>query len=331
MATSSITAGTTRTQAGATPLTDQINRVDTSTPTSGVGDGVILPIVLAGTNEIVVINNTPNAIQLYGFGHDTINGVAGATGVGIAPGVMVFAMLASPGNWQAMGGPTPTTTINGSNGGGGGTDVDITSIGITSTGNTLTVTGSPLTANGSIELEVARPLPAPGTDGQVLTSSGGVWAPATPNVLSAPMTVLDKFGGGFSITNTTSETQAHLTLVPANTMSAHGGLMIISRWTITNNADTKNLHIRLNGITGTDFMGWSQTAQNTIEVMTLIQNRGVTNQQIGARLNNSFGASTSSFSLGNQDTTAALNLVFSGQPTSTADTITLESALVLTF
>lgn len=78
-----ITAGTTRTQAGATVLTAQYSRVDTSTaPAAGaiLGDGVKLPGSVPGT-FVSVCNNTLNPIQVYGAGSDTINSVAGATGI----------------------------------------------------------------------------------------------------------------------------------------------------------------------------------------------------------------------------------------------------------
>jgi hypothetical protein len=150
-------------------------------------------------------------------------------------------------------------------------------------------------------------------------------------VLAGAMTVLDKVGSPQSVTGTTTETALHTTAVPGGTMSAHGGLIVLSRWTVTNNADVKNLHIRLSGISGTDFLGWVPTTNNTVEVMTVIQNRGATNQQVGPRLNNSFGASTSNFQTGSIDTSGATSLVLSGACTSTGDTITLESAIVLVF
>lgn len=80
-----IVAGTTRTQAGATALTAEVNRVDTSTaPAVGtvLGDGVVLMPAAAGL-DVTVINNTPGIITVYAQGSDTINGIPGATGVPI--------------------------------------------------------------------------------------------------------------------------------------------------------------------------------------------------------------------------------------------------------
>jgi hypothetical protein len=96
-----ITAGTTRTQAGATALSKRINRVDTSTaPSAGttLGDGVVLPVSVAG-DERVVINNTANLVQLYANGSDTINGVTGVTGIILPPGDVAFLVCPVAGAW----------------------------------------------------------------------------------------------------------------------------------------------------------------------------------------------------------------------------------------
>lgn len=100
-----ITAGTTRTQAGATALVNEINRIDTATaPSAGsiLGDGVVLPAAAAGL-DLLVWNNTAYPIQLYAAGSDTINGVAGATGISIPPAGVYILMSASTVNWACDG------------------------------------------------------------------------------------------------------------------------------------------------------------------------------------------------------------------------------------
>lgn len=105
MAGSTITAGTTRTQAGATLITADITTVNTSTAaTAGTnsGDGVLLPVVGSGTDRILLINNTANPIQVYGNGTDTVNGIAGATGIAFPPYSGATFIEASPGAWQCV-------------------------------------------------------------------------------------------------------------------------------------------------------------------------------------------------------------------------------------
>ena len=78
-----ITAGTTRTQAGATILTKEVNRVDVSTaPAVGttLGDGVLLMPAVAGL-DITIINATGNIIVVYPAGTDTVNGLGAGVGV----------------------------------------------------------------------------------------------------------------------------------------------------------------------------------------------------------------------------------------------------------
>jgi hypothetical protein len=69
--------GTTR--ADALALTKNINNVTAA----GAGTGVVLPAVsAAGVGAAVVVFNAgANAMQVYGAGSDTIDGVAGSTGV----------------------------------------------------------------------------------------------------------------------------------------------------------------------------------------------------------------------------------------------------------
>jgi hypothetical protein len=104
-----ITAGTTRTQAGATQLTKEVNNVTTATsPVAGtvLGDGVALPgptsvppllPVLPG-QDYKVINNTPYPIQVYTELGDlsTINGVAGSTGVALPRGDVAIFIYTAP-------------------------------------------------------------------------------------------------------------------------------------------------------------------------------------------------------------------------------------------
>lgn len=102
LAAGAITAGTTRTRAGAKVLAAQMNQVDTATaPSAGttLGDGVLLPVSVAGS-EIEVVNNTLYPIQVYGAGSDTINGVAGSTGVPLPPGSAAFFLCSVAGAWK---------------------------------------------------------------------------------------------------------------------------------------------------------------------------------------------------------------------------------------
>lgn len=289
----------------------------------------------------------------------TLRGRVGSGSGGGGSGTVTSVGLTSTGGTIAVGGGPVTTNgninvdINGpvsvANGGTGsatltgivkgngtspmtaaaGADV-AAALGTTNiSGNAANVTGVVAPANGGTGLS------AIGAAGQVLTVNAGAtaltWTTPSGGGGGSGIQVLGKQAAPQSVTATTTETALYTLTVQANTMGLSGGIRVSSRWTITNNADIKNLHVRLGGLSGIDFMGWVPSTLNTVEVVTVIQNRGAANQQLGARLNNSFGGSTSAFSTANIDTTVDQQLVLSGKLTSTADTITLESVLVEAF
>jgi hypothetical protein len=105
--TNGITAAAGGGQARAVPLASMMNRVAT---VATQGDSVKLPASAAGL-AIIVINRGANAMQVYGSGTDTINGIAAATG--ISQGINTTAVYTCnvAGNWEVPIGtlisPTP--------------------------------------------------------------------------------------------------------------------------------------------------------------------------------------------------------------------------------
>jgi hypothetical protein len=72
LSNASITAGTTHTQAAATPITTMMAAVTVA----NASDGVVLPPAVPGL-QIEIANLSTNAGTLYGNGTDTVNGTAG--------------------------------------------------------------------------------------------------------------------------------------------------------------------------------------------------------------------------------------------------------------
>jgi hypothetical protein len=101
-ATDGITSGTTQTQAGATQLSAEVNRITTN---ATAGNGVALPAATAAGLTILVINYTANALQVYGnsANADTINGIATATGVSQMPYSAVLYISSATGKWFTEG------------------------------------------------------------------------------------------------------------------------------------------------------------------------------------------------------------------------------------
>lgn len=106
------TAGTT--QATATQLGAVFNQIDTSS----AGQGVNLPLSTGKHNtpcqNVVIVNNTANAVQVYGAqsSTDTINGVAGSTGVTQAANSTVEYSSAKGGAWFSQSGISGGTIVN---------------------------------------------------------------------------------------------------------------------------------------------------------------------------------------------------------------------------
>lgn len=97
--TDNITAATTQTQAAATQLTTEVNRVTT---VATVGNGVKLPASAAGLT-IFIINHGVNAMQVYGLSSDTIDDVAAATGISQMQGSVALYTCTTAGAWYSEG------------------------------------------------------------------------------------------------------------------------------------------------------------------------------------------------------------------------------------
>ncbi len=84
-------------QGTATALTTMVNRV--SSATAGSAFGVRLPTAAPGMS-ITVINKATTAIQVYGGGTDTINGIATATGISQGINTAAAYICNVAGNWE---------------------------------------------------------------------------------------------------------------------------------------------------------------------------------------------------------------------------------------
>lgn len=86
-------------QTNALRLTNEMNRITT---VATAGDSVMLPPSAPGLT-IILENAGSNPMQVYGYGTDTINGVATATGVSQMQGSVVIYTCYASGAWFANG------------------------------------------------------------------------------------------------------------------------------------------------------------------------------------------------------------------------------------
>lgn len=87
-------------QATARQLTCEFNRVITVATTA---DSVKLPVSVPGM-DVMIINDGANSLQAFGFGTDTIDGVATGTGVPLAAASRCNYMCVTAGKWQSASG-----------------------------------------------------------------------------------------------------------------------------------------------------------------------------------------------------------------------------------
>lgn len=141
--------------------------------------------------------------------------------------------------------------------------------------------------------------------------------------------ILAQSGVASSVTGTTSETTLATITVPANAMGANGAVRIWCAWSWTNNGNSKTPRIRFGGTGGTVFTSNTLTTSQSVQDVKIIQNRNATNSQVGTT-NTIGGFSNSSVATVTAaiDTTAAVDIVISGQLANSADTLTLERYLV---
>ena len=140
--------------------------------------------------------------------------------------------------------------------------------------------------------------------------------------------VIAQSAAPLSITATTAESILATVNVPANAMGPNGRLRVSTVWSVTNNANNKNLKVRYSGAAGTQFLNHSAASTLTIIAIHLIANRNATNSQVGTLTSGAIGSGSSAVITASVDTTAATSLVFSVQLAVSTDTATLESYLV---
>lgn len=94
-----VTAGTTRTQGGATLLTAEINRVTT---VGTAADSVILPAAVPGLNIYVANAAAANSMNVFPNGSDQINALGASAAFAVAAGKTAVFVSANSGQWHAI-------------------------------------------------------------------------------------------------------------------------------------------------------------------------------------------------------------------------------------
>ena len=167
-----ITATAGGTQAAAYQLTAASSNVAT---VANAADSVRLPPSAPG--EIVTVcNSGANSVQVFGYGTETINGVATATGIAQPAGAVFVYSCTTLGKWiqNAQTGGSFTGSFDGVVGGNAPAAGTFTTATVT-TGNITSVNATTVTATGQIIESVSNALTAVGTNrGTSLALTKGV-------------------------------------------------------------------------------------------------------------------------------------------------------------
>lgn len=143
--------------------------------------------------------------------------------------------------------------------------------------------------------------------------------------------ILCQSGSASSHTGDTTETVLATCAVPANAMGKNGQIEIDVLFSKTGTAGAPTYRIKYGG---TAFHGITNTSTAlSYEAHVRVSNQNATNAQIGATASTpgGWGSSTSAPNTGSVDSTAAQNITISVQGASAADTITLQSYIVILY
>lgn len=118
--------------------------------------------------------------------------------------------------------------------------------------------------------------------------------------------------------------------IPAGAMGMNGAVEVRTVWSCTNSANNKTLRVRFGGAAGTAYLAPVLTTNTGLSDARRIRNRNSAASQLGSFSSGATGLGPlgSSPVTGALDTTASVDVVFSGQLSLAAETITLESSEV---
>ncbi len=191
-----LTAAVSGIQANATALSYGLNQVAT---VASAADAVILPAAVPG-EFVTVVNDAANAMLVFATGADTINGVAGATGISQPGNSDIVYSCVVAGQWRAV----PQTGFAGASPAIGSTANGVVSNGTSlANGTVLNADISRVTTVGSANGALTLPVSKPGMRRRVTNANGG----NTANIFPAVNETINSAGA-----NTSVQLAANLTI-----------------------------------------------------------------------------------------------------------------------
>lgn len=129
-----------------------------------------------------------------------------------------------------------------------------------------------------------------------------------------------------AVSNTGTTSEVALATITLPILQPNSIVEVTPIFSNTNSAGTKTLRVRFGGIGGTGYLGIAATTSINTQQKIIIRNRGVTNSQVGfVNTTTVYGNTPSALVTSSVDTSVSTTIVISGQLSSGADTVTLES------
>lgn len=128
-------------------------------------------------------------------------------------------------------------------------------------------------------------------------------------------------------TQSTAEQTLATDTIPAGAMGLNGGVHAHKSWTLNNSGNNKTIRLRFGGAAGTQYSTQVATTVASLSDFRRIRNRGSASAQVGAAAAaaSAYGSSSGALPTSSVDTSAAVDLVFSGQLAVATDYIILEN------
>lgn len=190
----------------------------------------------------------------------------------------------------------------------------------TISGSGLATGGGDLSANRTITVTAAS-----ASEARALAATDRALTPANLADLGARRT-LGNGAVAVSLTGTTTETVLATVSVPAAFLGPNGLLLGTALWSFTNSANMKTLRVRLGGIGGTVIDSATPTTQTSQRRGFEVNNRNSQTSQVTCGTGSTGGWGPANAPVTPAiDTSAAVDVVFTGQLANAGETITLES------
>lgn len=211
----------------------------------------------------------------------------------------------------------------------GNATADVASIAAGSDGQVLRRSGTSL-AFGAVDLDSANSV-----TGTLAVANGGTNAATAIEAdrnLQTAYVLAQSFVAVNGTAVTSEEVYATIT-VPANALGANGVVEVYSYWGYTNSANNKVTRIRWGGISGDIMRTSTQTTSASVQLWGGWGNRNNTSSQVGymSVSGGSFVTSVVALMTATRDTTAAVDIVITGQKASSGETLTLEGYRVIIY